>query len=94
MSVADATRRDLVRLGGEAEECSLAAVALALAAELDDQENSATSKSMIAREYRETMAVLRAMVPPKPEEDEVERARKRRADRLAGQPAAGSSSSP
>jgi hypothetical protein len=53
MSVADATRRDLVRLGGEAEECSLAAVALALAAELDDQENSATSKSMIAREYRE-----------------------------------------
>jgi uncharacterized membrane protein len=93
MSVADATRRDLVRLGGEAEECSLAAVALALAAELDDQENSATSKSMIAREYRETMAVLRAMVPPKLEEDEVERARKRRADRLAGQPAAGSSSS-
>jgi hypothetical protein len=55
--------------------------------------NSATSKSMCAKALVDVMRELRALAPPKPEEDEVERARKRRADRLAGQSAAGSASS-
>lgn len=49
--------------------------------------NSATSKSMVAKELRETMSALRELAPPKPEEDEVDRARQRRAERLAGRAA-------
>lgn len=66
VSVVDAVRRDLVSLGGDLGESALAATALALAAELDDPGNSATSKSMCARALNETMERLRALVPEEP----------------------------
>ena len=73
MSVSAAVERDLVlfeeRLEGVSDS-SLAAAALALAAELDDEGNSATSKSMCARELREHMDRLRALLPPEQEEDD------------------------
>jgi hypothetical protein len=82
-----------VALAIEGADPVLAAQALELARLLDDSENSATSKSMANKELRETMAEIRALNPPKPQEDEIERARNRRADRLAGKSAAGSSPS-
>lgn len=87
-----AVERDVKALGGDLAGSVLAETALALARELD-QENSATSKSMCAKSMVEVLAEMRALVPPTPEEDEVERARKRRADRLARQSAAGTASS-
>jgi hypothetical protein len=77
----------------DGDESPLAAQARALAAEMDNSRNGGTSKALISKELRETLAALRALAPPKIEEDEVELARKRRADRLARGAAAGASSS-
>ena len=71
---------------------ALAATALAMAREMDGH-NSATSKSMCAKVLLETMTLLRAQAPAKPEEDEIERARKCRATRLAGKSASGTAAS-
>lgn len=81
MSVVGAVRRDLERLGDEASGSALAATALALAAELDDAENSATSKSMCARALNETMASLRELAPPKPTADRIDEVKEKREDR-------------
>jgi hypothetical protein len=45
--------------------------------------NSATSKSLCAKELRASLAELRALNPPKPEEDRVDEIAKRRERRLA-----------
>jgi hypothetical protein len=78
---------------GKLGKGALAATALELARQLDYGGNSATSKSMCAKALTETLDKLRELAPPKKEEDEVERARKRRADRLARSAATRSSSS-
>jgi hypothetical protein len=92
MAVVDAVQAEIDRIGEKAQGTTMAETALSLARELDGQ-NSATSKSMCAKALIDVMRELRSLAPPVPEEDEVERARKRRADRLAGTAAAGSSSS-
>lgn len=82
MSVVEAVRRDLLSVGDEAREGALAATALALAAELDDPENSATSKSMCARALTETLEKLRAMAPAeRPKVSKLDELRARRESR-------------
>jgi hypothetical protein len=90
VSVVDAVTRDLSKLGGDAKDSALAASALALAAELDDSENSATSKSMCARALLDTLDRLRELAPPKREADSIDEIGARRAERRrsAGGPAA------
>jgi hypothetical protein len=83
MSVVDAVNRDLERLGDGADLSALAATALALAAVIDSP-GSPTSKAMVAKELRETLAALRALAPPKKEADRGdELAERRRAARVA-----------
>lgn len=53
----------------------LGATALALAAELDDPDNSATSKSMCARALNETMREIRDLCPPEREVTRVDEIR-------------------
>jgi hypothetical protein len=60
MSVVDAVQGELDALPGVLSEGAFAATALALAAELDEPGNSATSKSMCARVLTETLEKLRA----------------------------------
>jgi len=84
--VTAAVRRDLVEIGKRSKglaDSTLAASALALAAELDDR-NSATSKSMCAKELRETIAALWAQCPAEEEADGIDELAKRRAARRAG----------
>lgn len=90
MSVVEAVERDLEKLGGDLKDSAMAASALALARELDDPSNSATSKSMCARSLMDTMDRLRQLAPPRREVDGItdlnsERERRRAA---AGLPAA------
>ena len=86
-SVADAVARDLAAISGRAPDVArsaLAATAEALAKELDDPENSATSKSMCAGQLRDTLDRLRELVPPVEEGDDLDDLSARRARRLAG----------
>lgn len=86
MSVVAAVERALPGFG-DLRDSVLAATALALAAEIDDPENSATSKSLCARALNETMAELRELAPPKQDKDrldEVTRKRDERRHRSAG----------
>jgi hypothetical protein len=55
-----------LRRSGEAALC------LALAREIDNPKNSATSKSMCAGQLRDALADLRARMPAAPESDEVD----------------------
>jgi hypothetical protein len=87
MDVGDAVARDLDKLrqhAPELAESALAASALALAAEIDSAGNSATSKSMCARELRDTLDRLRELAPPEEEEDGLDELTARRTARLAG----------
>ena len=84
MTVSEAVEAELAamdkRLPGVSSSV-VAASALALAFELDDPGNSATSKSMCAKELREHMAALEARLPPAKTSDAVddlERKRKKR----------------
>jgi hypothetical protein len=88
----EATERELEALGPAAIGSSLGVVALTLAAELDDR-NSATSKSLCAKAMIDVMREIKAAAPPKREEDDIERARKRRVSRLARQSTTGAASS-
>ena len=63
---------------------ALAATARALARELDDPGNSATSKSMCARVLADVLGQLRELAPAEVEEDVVDQLRARRESRLAG----------
>lgn len=78
-----AVRRDLKAMPDDVAKSALAASALALAAEIDEASNSATSKSMCAKALHDALDRLREIAPPKQEETDLDRARKRRADRLA-----------
>lgn len=84
MSVEAGVQRDLSRLGAGARDSALAESALALAAEMDDSGNSATSKAMCAKALLETMATLRQLAPAKKEADKAdELAERRRSVRAA-----------
>lgn len=88
MSVIEAVQGDLERLGPKAARSGLAAVALALAAELDG-DNSATSKSMCAKSMVDVLRELRLLAPPKLEADDLDDLTARR---LARRSAAAASS--
>lgn len=75
----DAIRTTDPALAGSA----LAAAAVALAYEIANPYNSATSKSMCVRELREVTDRLRELAPPKREADEVDEIAKQRAKRRA-----------
>jgi histidinol-phosphate/aromatic aminotransferase/cobyric acid decarboxylase-like protein len=77
VSVEAAVGRELRRIGAPWRDSVLAATALALAVELD-ADNSATSKSMVAKALNETMAELRALAPQKKGADPVDDLRDRR----------------
>lgn len=65
VTVFDAVASELEGLGDpRLAGSALAATALVLAGELDDPDNSATSKSMVARALNETMGRLRELAPP------------------------------
>lgn len=84
--VVDAVRRDLDELDGRLrglKDSAFAATALALAAELDDPGNSATSKSMCARALVETLDRLSELAPAKAEGDELDDLTARRERRRA-----------
>ena len=83
-----AVLRDLARLPLDVSGSTAAAACIELARQVDDSDNSATSKSMCARVLVDTMAALRALVPDEPEGDKVEDIAARRAARLAGKPKA------
>jgi len=91
MSNVEAVEMEIAAVG--AQDSALAQTALSVARRLDDPRTSATSVSMLGKTMIDVLRELRSLHPPKPEEDEIERARQRRADRMAGKPEAGSSSS-
>jgi hypothetical protein len=61
----------------------LSASALALAREIDEPGNSATSKSMCAKALMDALDRLRELAPPQTKETELERARRERTERRA-----------
>jgi uncharacterized membrane protein len=73
---------------------ALAATALKMAEELDKSRNGGTSKALINKELRETLAVLRSLAPPAEVEDELSRIRDARSKRHAGGAAASDSARP
>lgn len=87
MSVVEAVERDLAELrerDPRLADSTLAALALALALEIDDPDNSATSKSMNAHQLRDTTVKLRELAPPPKARDELDELRDRHAaDRRA-----------
>jgi hypothetical protein len=86
VSVEAAVERALIRMGGEWRDSVLGATALALAVELD-ADNSATSKSMVAKALNETMAELRALAPSQKEAEPVDDLRTQRNKRRSRAPA-------
>ncbi len=87
--VGRAVARDIAalgELGAELVSDATQATAAALAREIDDPDNSATSKATCARALGETMDRLRALVPAEPpsETDPLDDLSDRRAARLAG----------
>lgn len=87
MSVKAAVERDLKKMPADVRASGLAATALAMAAEIDSIDNSATSKSMCAGKLIDAMDKLRAAVPDVPQRtklDEIAEARERRLARQSG----------
>lgn len=84
MSVLTAVRKDIEGLGELAAGSTLAETALALARELDEPKNSATSKSMCAKAMIDVLRELRHVAPVKREADGVDDLRARRRQRLDG----------
>lgn len=83
-----AVKRDLAAIAKTDKELAagaLAASAQQLAREMDNKENSATSKAACARALVDTMAQLRALAPKRANKDVVDDlSDRRRARRLAG----------
>ena len=86
VTVEAAVERDLAQFPPELAGSALAASALALAREIDQAGNSATSKSMCARALTETLEKLRALAPAEKEADKLDDLARRRASRLEGKP--------
>lgn len=65
-------------------DSGLAATAFAMALELENPYNSATSKSMCARALMDALNRLRELCPPEEKRDDLDDLASRRADRLSG----------
>lgn len=90
VAVLDAVERDLAVFAKRSkgiDASTLAETARALAAELDDPSNSATSKSMCARALLDVLDQLKALLPPEKEGDALDDLSSRRAARIAGRAA-------
>ena len=79
--VADAVRRELEELRSDGS--ALGASALTLAGAIDDVGNSLTSRSMAARELRETLVRVRLLASSRREPDKLDDLAERRRRRLA-----------
>lgn len=89
--VIDAIEREIESWRGLAPlvaDSTYAATAVALAYEVEDPWNSATSKAYCAKELRETMTLLRAMLPVAEKKDGINELERRREERLASRGAA------
>lgn len=87
VSVVAAVERDLAEIRTRDERLAasaLAATALAMAAEIDDSVNSATSKSMCAARLQEALDRLRELTPPEEKSDGIDRIGERVRLKLAG----------
>lgn len=85
VSVVEATERDLAairRADPSLADSGLAALALALAARVDDPGNSATSVSMCGKTLADVLATLRGLVPEEVGVDGVDDLAARRDRRL------------
>lgn len=80
-SVFESTERELEQLG--VAGTALAAVALSMAERMDNPGNSATSASNCGKLLTDVLRELRALAPPKRQEDRVDEIAKRRQDRLS-----------
>lgn len=79
--VADAVRQELEGL--RAEGSALGATAVVLAEAIDDAANSLTSRSMAAKELRETLGKVRMLASSCREPDKLDDLAERRRRRLA-----------
>ena len=70
-SVESAVRLDLKGMGKDLEGSGLAAVAVAMAQQID-ADNSATSKSMCAKALQDILSQLRALAPARAERDRID----------------------
>jgi hypothetical protein len=86
-SVQAAVLSELEAMPENLRQSALAATALAMARELDDPENSATSKSMCAGKLIDATEKLRALVPDETEQTRLDEIAQRREQRLARQSA-------
>ena len=80
--VAQAIERDLARLPADLATSALAASAMALAREMDNPANSATSKSMCAKTLLDTFDRLRELTPTDEESDDLDDLATRRQARI------------
>jgi hypothetical protein len=86
MSVIEAAEREVEAIrkrDTDLADSALAASAIALAYEIANPYNSATSKSMCAREMRDTLDRLRELAPEERKADDLDDLAARRARRLA-----------
>lgn len=88
--VVEGVMRDLEGIAARDQKLagsSYAGAAIAMALEMENPYNSATSKSMCAGKLQEAMDRLRELMPPEETRNELDDLRARRQGRLAGQPA-------
>lgn len=83
-SMVEAVQRDLDQIAERDEDLAssaLAHLALAMAGEIDDQGNSATSKSMCAARLSDALERLRELAPPKEKVDRLDEVKQKREQR-------------
>lgn len=87
VSVVEAVQRDLEALAErdpELARSAIGAMALSLAAQMDNPENSATSKAGCARALTDTLVQLRELAPPSGGRDGIDELASRRKKRRTG----------
>lgn len=87
--IARRLRADLEKLPRYLADSATAAMALALAREIDDPDNSATSKSMCARSLLDAIDTLRKLTPAETKADRLDDLARRRAARVGKPTTAG-----
>lgn len=83
-SAVEGDLRELAKRDAKLARSGLAASALALAREMDNSSNSATSRAMCARALLDTLDRLWALAPAEQEKDRLDDLSARRAARIAG----------
>jgi len=86
VNVYDSVKSDLdeiAKVDKRLADSGLASLALAMAAEIDNTKNSATSKAMCAGRLHEAMERLRELTPERREADELDDLRAKREKRRA-----------